>query len=619
MSRFVLELIRRIQYFVRRDRIEAELHEEMDTHLAMLAEETDPLSAKQRLGNATRWREVSRDAWGWNWLESITRDIGYGARLLLRSPGFAATACLSLAIGLGATMGIFSLMNALLFKTLPIPHAEQLWELGHNTPDEKDDNFSYRMFDALREANSSGISLFAVGGDNVEVKYSTAVRNAPVLIVSGDAFRILNLKAQLGRLLTREDDARGLPRGANCVLSYRLWQSQFQGDPAAIGKHLIIGRQSFTIVGVAPPGFFGFYVGAHSDLILPIAAYAATNPAQPILESGGWTWLNIMARAPSNAAAQALVAKLKVVYSSRRKQIEPSTSETAKPDRLYAVSAARGLSAVRERFSKPLYVLLTMTGLILLIACANLANLLLARSVVRYRDLAIRLSIGAHQGRILRQLLTESALIGMVGGCAGIPIYFGCTMGLLAFLRSGSDANVFLDTKPDWRFIAGAVALLFSTVLLFGLLPALRVIRSDLNSALSETSLRLAAKASFGKVVVAIQISLSLVLLLGATLLSRSLFDLRTFNPGFRRDHLLIAGIDTTQTLHRNAAVVHFFNHLLEQARTIPGVRSAAASVVVPLSGQSWQNDYKILGYIERSPNFHSYENWVAFFTGWAT
>ena len=177
MPHFVMELIRRLQYLLGRHRFEAELREEMDAHLAMLAEGTDAVSARRQLGNVTRWQEMSREVWMWNWLQSILRDVGYGGRLLLRSPGFTATACLSLAIGLGATTGIFSLMNALLFKTLPIPEAKQLWKLGHNTEEDRDDNFSYRMFDALRKANGSGIPLFAVGGDYVQVNYGAAVRN----------------------------------------------------------------------------------------------------------------------------------------------------------------------------------------------------------------------------------------------------------------------------------------------------------------------------------------------------------------------------------------------------------------------------------------------------------
>ncbi len=612
MPRFLLELLRRVHYFVARRQREADLREEMDMHFALLAADTDPVRAKQRLGNVTRWQEISRQVWGWNWLESVARDIGYAARLLIRSPGFTATACLSLSIGLGATLGIFSLMNALLFKTLPVPEPTELLELGHHTREEKEDNFSYRMFDALQKANTSGLPLFAIGDDNMRMNYGNVTRNTPALIVSGDTFRILGIKPYLGRLLDRRDDAKGLPRGANCVLSYRLWQSQFHGDPAVLGKHLSIGVESFTIVGVAPRSFFGFYVGAYSDLIVPIAAYAAINPAQPILESGGWTWLNIMARVPPNVPVRALIAGLNTVYPSMRRQIDKPSPETGRLDRLYAASAATGVSAIREKFTKPLYLLLTMTGLILLIACANLANLLLARSVVRHREVSVRLSLGANRARILRQLLTESALIAVLGGCAAIPTYFACTTGLLAFLKSGSDPNIFLDLNPDWRFIAGVIALIFSTVLLFGFAPAWRAIRSDLSVALNESSQRFATSTSFGKMIVAVQISLALVLLLEATLLSRSLFDLRTLNPGFRRDHLLIADIDTSQTIHKNADVTRFFDRVLEQVRATPGVRSAAASVVVPLSGSSWQQDYEIPGYADARPHvYHSFENWV--------
>ncbi len=612
MPHLILELVRRLQYFLRKRHVQAELREEIETHLAMLAEDTDLASAKQRLGNATRWQEISQEVWGWNWLESLMRDVAYGARLLTRSPGFTVTACLSLAIGLGATTGIFSLRMHCSSRRYRSHNPKNCGNWATIHPTKRTIHFSYRMFEALRKANRTGVPLFALGGDYVQVNYGTATRNTPALIISGDAFRILKLKAHIGRLLTQEDDIRGLPHGANCVLSYRLWQSQFGGDPDALGKHLSIGAQPFTIVGVAPPSFFGFYVGAYSDLILPIAGYAATNPAQPILDSGGWSWLNILARVPPGVPVRKLAVNLNTVYPSIRKQIDPSSSETANRDTLYTASVATGVSAVRERFSRPLYVLLTMTGFILLIACANLANLLLARSVVRYREIAIRLSIGAHRGRILRQLLTESALIGVLGGCAGIPVYFACTAGLVAFLQSGSDPNIFLDTRPDWRLFVEVVALLFSTVLLFGFAPALQAVRSDLNSALSEGSQRLASKTSFGKAIVAVQICLSLVLLLGAVLLSRSLFDLRTFNPGFRRDHLLIADVDTSQTIHKNADVARFFNRLLEQVHAIPGVRSAAASVVVPLTGQTWQQEYEIPGHPKRGLHtYHSFENWV--------
>ncbi|MGA8026824.1 MAG: ABC transporter permease [Bryobacteraceae bacterium] len=613
MSGFISEIVRRIQYLFQRNRVDAELREEMDAHLAMIvtASETDPVSARQKLGNLTRWQEISREAWGWSWAASLVRDVRHGVRLLSKSPGFTVTACLSLAIGMGATLGIFSLMNALLFKTLPIPQPQQLWKLGHGNPAEQDDNFSYRMYAGLQKSKTSGIPLFALGGDYVQVDYGDAIRNnTAALIVSGNLFQILKLNAPIGRLLNPQDDIRGLPHGANCVLSHRLWQSQFHSDPAALGKHLTIGAQSFTIVGVAPSNFFGFYVGAYSDLILPIAAFAATNPAQPILDNGGWTWLNIMARIPPSGSISELTARLNAIYPPIRRAVDPSPSEAAKPDRLYLESATTGVSAIRGHFSKPLYVLLTMTGLILLIACANLANLLLARSVVRYRELAIRLSIGASRGRILRQLLTESALVAVLGTCAGVPIYLACTRGLIAFLQSGSNQILFLDTAPDWPFVVGILALLSLTVLLFGFAPAWQAIRTGLNTALSESSHRLAAKTSFGRVVVAVQISLSLVLLLGATLLSRSLFDLRTFNPGFRRDHLLIANVDTTQSIHKNADVVLFFDRLLEQVRTLPGVRSAAASVVVPLSGQTWQQNYEIVGK-QAAHVQHSFEHWV--------
>lgn len=612
MIAFILEIARRIRWLFRQNRLDTELREEMETHLAMLAAENDTVSARRQMGNLTRWQEISRDARGWSWLESLVRDISYGTRLLVKSPGFTLTACLSLAIGIGATMGIFSLMNALLFKTLPVPEPKQLWKLGHGGLEQREDNFSYPMFVALNRFNNTGVPFFAVGGDYTQVNYGDSVRNTPVLVVSGNAFQILHLKPYAGRLLTPEDDVRGIPHGANCVLSYRLWKSRFHGDLSVIGSHITIGLVRFTIVGIAPPQFFGFYVGAYSDLILPITAYAATNPAQPILDARGWTWLILVARVPPGMTAQRLTAGLNTINPAIRRESVLSSEEAAKPDRLYLEGMATGVSAIRDRFGKPLYILLVMTGLILIIACANIANLLLVRSIARQREIAVRLSLGAKRSRVLRQLLTESALIAVLGALVSVPVYVACTRGLVAFLASGSDPNVFLDTTPDWRFITGALVVLCGTVLIFGLVPALRGLRCDLNIALSESSQRLAAKTVFAKVVVAAQISLSLILLLGAALLSRSLYGLRTFNPGFRRDHLLIADVDTTQTIHKNPDVVHFFNQLLQKVRALPGVRSAAASVVVPLSGRTWQSDYQIAGDRRGSNELaHCFENWV--------
>ncbi|MBV9501084.1 MAG: ABC transporter permease [Acidobacteriaceae bacterium] len=613
MFQFVPEIARRLRYLFARKRLEAELREEMETHLTMLAEDNDPAHGRQRLGNVTRWSEISRSVWGWNWLESVIGDVQYGLRLLAKSPGFTIAACLSLALGLGATIGIFSLMNALLFKPLPVLHPEQLWGLAHGDPQQEEDNFSYPMFSELQRFNNTGVPFFAVGGDYVQVDYGDgSIRNTPTMLVSGSAFQILDVKAYAGRMLGPDDDIRGIPHGANCIVSYRLWQSQFRGDASAIGGHITIGQQRFTIVGIAPPEFFGVYVGAYSDLILPITAYAATNPAQPLLDAPKWTWLVLTTRIPAGMTAQNVAAGLNTTYAALRRESKFADSGPARADPLYLKPLAQGVSAIRNRFAKPLYVLLTMTGLILLIACANIANLLLARSVVRYREVAVRLSLGAERGRVFRQLLTESTLVALLGAIASVPVYLACTKGLLAFLQSGADSDIFLNTAPDWRLIAAGVGIVCCTVLLFGFAPALRVSRCDLNMALSENSQRLAAKTSFGKFVVGAQIGFSLVLLLGAALLSRSLYDLRTFDPGFRRDHLLIADVDTTQSIHKNADVVRFFDNLLERVRSLPGVRSAAASKVVPLGGRTWQNDYELDQDRDQSANkIHSYLNWV--------
>ncbi len=517
-------------------------------------------------------------------------DVRFGLRLLVRNPGITVAVVVSLALGLGATTAMFSLLNSLMFKSLPVPEPGRLVVLNHGTGSDLDSSFTYPQLTGLRDSGGAAVDLFGYSGGSDRIAIGNSERTVQTQFVSGDYFRILRVQPAAGRLLQPADNLRGSPSATSAVISYRLWQSAFHGDPAIAGRTVRIDSVPFTIAGVTPRSFFGVETGAYPDVTMPFAARLALNPKSTMLDCKGCYWLSIMGRLAPGVTASSAEAGLKVIWKNvRQATILPDLPQRYQAEyfaeRLALVPGSTGISFLRTRFTQPLYVLLAITALILLISCSNVANLLMARAQARRRELAIRVAIGAARGRLVRQLLTESALLAAAGLLAGIAVYRFCVTGLLRFLQSGGQ-DIYLDTAPDLRLLAFAGGAALLTLALFGLIPSLRATSRP-------SSHSVTARSSFTRVVLCGQIALSFTLLVGATLLARSLYDLRTFPAGFRRDHLVMLSPDNSgRALPDNAARMRYTSTLLAEIRALPGVRSASASVVIPMGGSSWQFDY---------------------------
>ena len=606
----------------RRERdLERELQTDLELEAAELREngltpEEARHAARRALGNQARLKEEVRSVWGWTSVTSILQDLRFGTRILVKSPGVTAAVVLSLALGLGATTALFSLLNSLLFKPLPVAEADRLVTLTHGAGSETDDAFTYPQFTLLQEPASASVEVFAVSGGMNRLRAGSVDRKIETEFVSGDFFRILQIQPALGRVLEPGDNVPGSPSAAVAVIGYRFWQSAFQGDASIVGRKILINSVPVVIAGVAPRGFFGVEVGSDPDLFLPFASKPILNPEFKMLECKGCYWLNVMGRLkPGIAPATADVALNGIWTSVRRATAPDNLSERYRAgyyaDRMQLTGGARGHSSLRDRFARPLYILLAMAGVILLISCSNIANLLTARALSRQRELAVRLSIGARRGRLVRQLVTESALLAVAGLAGAAAIYRLCVDCLLRFLQTGG-STYYLDTTPDLRMAGFAAALTLLSLCLFGLTPAIRATRWHLSATLAENAQSVAARAGLGRLMLCGQLALSVMLLTGAILLARSLYDLRTFPAGFRRDHLLLVDADTNRAGFKDRQQLQYTQAVLAAIRNLPGVRSAGASVVIPMSGSSWQRDYTAPGFVlAKRSDYHAYVNLV--------
>jgi predicted permease len=616
-----------MRWWHRKDRerdLERELRADLELEAAEQAErglspEEARHAAQRAFGNAALVAEDVRQAWGWTWIESCLQDLRFGTRILVRSPGVSAAIVVSLALGLGATTAMFSLLNALLFKALPVAQPERLVVLSHGAGADLDATFPYPQFSLLRDRAQSTADLFAYSaGGAIRLRSAGADVKVQSQFVSGDYFRVLGIRPLLGRLLEPSDDVPGSPSAAVAVLGYRFWQSAFHGDPSIAGRHIMLDSVPFTIAGVAPRGFFGVEVGAYPDILLPTASHPLLYPKLKMLECKSCYWLSIMGRLQPGVGSSLALANLTAVWQPvRRETIWESMPERYRADYFAervalapGATGSSGYAGLRTHFTRPLYVLLAMTGVILLIAASNIANLLMARSLARQRELAVRLSIGARRGRLIRQLLTESALLAAAGLLAGVAVYRFSTGSLLHFLES-RQPDVYLDTAPDLRVALFAAATVLLTLGIFGLLPALRATRARLAGALAESSHSVASRSRLSRLLLCGQIAMSFALLVAAILLARSLYDLRTFHAGFRRDRLLVIRPDTSQAV-RKGGQIRDTRLVLSEIRSLPGVRSASASIVVPMTGSSWQRSFTSAEYAGKSDaDYGCYENLV--------
>jgi predicted permease len=574
--------IRRLVNVLRGSRADEHLSRELEAHLRLLQDDFERRgmspddarrAARRAFGGVEQAKEQQRDARSFVWLEDAKRDLAYAVRTLVRSPGFTVTAVGSLALGIGANAAIYSLVDAVLLRSVPVAAPGQLVEISglNGRP------LSYSLYDTIRARNAVFSGVFAMSSGHYDAGArlgSIDAGDVHISPVSGDYFNVLGVVPVVGRPLNDGD----LAAANTAVIGYDLWQRAFGGDPSVVGKALRLGSRALTIVGVAPPGFRGISVGQPMDVWVPL-----TYGGRSVLKNAmAFTFRAVGRKRPgvSDEKALANLTLLARQWGAEWKLEQPLQMEV--------MSASSGLTQLRRRFSRPLLVLMTVVALLLLIATANVANLLLARASARQREIGVRLSLGASRSRLIRQLLTESALLAAAGGALGLIAAPAAAASLVRFLSSAVGRFDF-TFAIDRQLLVFTTFAAFGAVLLFGLVPALAATRLDLSSVLkgrANTAGSGPIGARPGKVVVVAQVAISCVLLVVAMLFARSLGSLTSMDAGFRRENIVLFGVSASGL---NAAEhVRLYERLRQRFAGLPGVLSAAVSSESLFGGGTW-------------------------------
>lgn len=544
---------------------------------------------------------------------TLFQDVRYGLRMLRRNPGFAAVAVLTLALGIGANTAIFSLVNAVLLKSLAVQDPQELVIVSDpamansrsiGTP--RTDIYSYPLYRDLRDGNDVFSGMAASGQEHrvaVETPGSGVVtEDATVNLVSGSYFSVLGVSPFRGRSLAPEDD-RAKSSNPVAVVSYEFWIRKLAENPAVIGQTVRLNKYPYVIIGVAAPGFFGDTVGEKQDFWVPVSMQPQMMPGRPWLDDIHASWLRVMARLKPGVSRSQAEANLDVLFQQwlqgpQGRSLDPGDQQALKQQKISVVSGGGGFSGLRPEFSRPLILLMAIVGLVLLIACVNVANLMLARANSRQREIAVRLAIGASPAHLIRQLLTESALLAFAGGLAGLLVAHWGTTSLLKLALSARAAEG-LRVSPDWRVLAFTACVCLVTGLLFGLAPALRSAKLAVAPTLKENTVAQAGSARFplGKILVASQVAVCLLVLFAAGLLVRSLKNLRDLDLGYSRDNILMARVDPVAAGYKPAQLIEYEREMSARLAALPGVRSVTASENGLFSGTESADQMKIEGY----------------------
>src|SRR5215472_11940721 len=618
----------RLRSLFRRVQADKELDDELRDHLERKTEEYVAQGmtrgeahrcARLDLGGVDQTKEKCRDARRVNWIQDLVQDLRYGLRMLRKSPGFTAVAVVTLALGIGANTAIYSLLDALLMRRLPVADPASLvllkWHIsgkedtdgtvvqrgsGYFDDDPKVGKtapiFPFPAFEALRRSSNALSVLFAyhaAGRLTVLVGQQAEITSGEY--VSGDCFRGLGTVPEAGRLITRDDDRAGAP--AVVVLSHGFAETRFGDVANAVGQNVLIDNVSFTTIGVTPSGFFGVDPSKSPDLYLPFHADLLLDPErQPgsidRYQDDHYYWTEMMGRLRPGVTIAQAQAGLAPIFDTWVAGTATTDEERKHLPQFLLQNGAGGLDRLRRSYSQPLYILLAMVGLILAIACANIANLLLARSEARRREMAVRLSIGAGQWRVIRQLLTESILRAILGGAAGILVDLWGIRFLTNLLFAGSEP---LPLRPELNFGVLAATLLLTVVtgVLFGFAPALQAARVDPMPVLKESSTggpRFGARLRFGlgRMLVVSQLAICLLLLVGANLFVRTLANLHSLDMGFERQKLLVFKVNARQAGHRDPEILSFYGDLKRNLAAIPGVVNVAMANSPLIGAGAW-------------------------------
>ena len=604
-----------------RERAADQLNDEIQFHLeqqiaeniaAGMSEEEARYAAMRSFGNTTALKEETRDAWGWITLEQIAQDLRYGFRSLRKNPLFTVVAVLTLAFGIGANTAIFSLMDQVLLQLLPVKHPEQLVVVAERGilfgGSWGENDISYPMYRDFRDGNQVFSGMFCRYPTSVSLGYGDRTDRVASELVSGSYFPVLGVTAIIGRTLTPDDDR--VPGGHPvAMLSYSFWQNRFSSDPSIVGKQIVLNGYTFTVIGVSQAGFDGVEVGYKSKLFVPMMMQLQMTPLSDRLEQRRLSWVTAFGRLrPGVDMAQAKASLQPLMHNSLEVEVQEAAAQHYSDyDRaqflknsVEVLPGSQGWSGLREQLQTPLWVLVALSGAVLLLACANVANLLLARATTREREMAVRLAIGAGRQRIIRQLLVESFLLAVIGTAVGLGLAFLADRVLLATFFPGDSASDFpISSVPDIRVLLFALGAMLLTVLVFGLAPAIQSSQADIAPNLKDRagSAEGGKQVFLRKLLVSGQMALALLLLIGATLFLRTLANLENSGPGFSTEHLMAFTIDPSLNGYVDDRAKDFFRRLADGLQTLPDVNSVGLSTMPILQGYGWSNPVIAEGY----------------------
>src|SRR5216684_1654715 len=618
----ISEIWRRAGMLVRRGRFERELEEEMRLHrelketelIADGVEENEARYAANRVfGNATILRERGHEVWGWEWIEHFVQDASYGVRGMLRSPGTTLVALLSLALGIGANTAIFSLTDAVILKSLPVKDPAGLVLFGDGLDQGISDGvpnpwlYSYPFYREMQKRNRvfSDVAAAFSMTDRVHgfVEGRSDAEAMNIHLVSGTYFPMLGVQAEMGRMLSEEDD-RTKGGHAVAVASYSWWTRSLARDPSVVGKKLTIGSTVFSVVGVVQPEFFGTKVGEAPDIWIPLSMQKEIPPGWDGYGDKMFESLHLMARLKPGVTMAEASANANLLFQQILRGFSgaPLTQENLqKLDKAHVElnSMATGFSRLRWQFSEPLKILMAVVGLVLLIACANIANLLLARSTARARELAVRQALGARRSRLIRQLLTESLVLAFAGGALGVAFASGASHLLVRMVSDGRDA-LQLNVPIDMRLLLFTLGVTLATAALFGTIPAFRATRLNLTDSLKDgrSQPNASAKGPLAKTLVISQVALSLVLVVAAGLFVRSLVNLTNVDTGFNKENVIRLRVDASSAGYKeDVRLTSIYLQIEERVNSLPGVRAASFSIFTFNEG-TWNNGIWVQGYL---------------------
>jgi putative ABC transport system permease protein len=599
------DLFFRLRSLLRREVVESEADTELRFHFDQQVEkylksgmtrEEATRRARLEIGGHEQLKEEIRDARGVQLMETLFHDIRYGLRILGRTPVISCVAVLSLALGIGANTAIFSLIDSVMLRLLPVEKPEQLAQLlraNFSGTGEGSPSFTNPLWEQVRDHQDVFSDVFAWGGDRFDLSQGGAVHYASGFFASGDYFNTLGVRPVAGRLITPADDRRGCP--AVAVLSYGFWQDHFGGTQSTIGSTVSLDNHPFQIIGVSSPGFYGVEIGNKFEVAIPICTADILDGKESRLDRRSWWWLSIVGRVKPGVSTDQLKVRLGVISPQIFAGALPKDWDEKGQAKflkltLVALPAAKGISRLRRQFEQPLHILMAVVGLVLLIACANIASLMLARAASRNKEIAVRKALGASRTRLIRQFLTECILLSSVGACVGFLLARWGTALLVRYI-STQRTEVFLDSTVDARVLGFTAAIAILTGILFGVLPAFRSTKVSLTSAMkgsqasySERRMRFRP----AKWIVAWQVALSLVLLVASGLFLRSFVKLATLDIGFDRKNVLVVHADLHTAKVPPERWLVTYEQIEARLHSLPGVVSSGRSVMTPISGFEW-------------------------------